>query len=127
MEHGISRLLRPDLTVLPKIIKETDKHPEPWIGYMESDTYHGDKERISSSGVREILKSPRKFLQMWLEGDTDEDQEADHFRFGRAAHLFILEPEKFRQVYVVEPEFTAFTKQGKPTKSANAEGVSRRS
>jgi hypothetical protein len=92
------------------------------LDYDESfESYLGDKSCISSSGVRKLLDNPRAFIAEaagYLK--DDETEEKDAYRFGSAAHMMILEPAKFRNMYLIEPEFTGFTKEGKPsTQSAD--------
>jgi hypothetical protein len=77
---------------------------------------------MSSSGIRKVLKSPQHFLAD-ISGFLDEEDgpEKPHFRFGRAVHMMILEPAKFRDLYVVAPEFTGLTLKGEmSTQSAAA-------
>jgi hypothetical protein len=83
-----------------------------------ADSYFSDKTRMNSTSLKNILRSPRYFLSQWKE--ISDDKEADHFRIGRAAHLMLLEPDIFRRLHVVEPEFIGVTKDGKPTKNPNA-------
>jgi len=116
LEHRLfgtlNKLIRPDLAKLPKIIEGL--LPDPWMGEMPAEQYHADKERMSSSAVRKLLHSPRQFLASWTDMEVeDEEKEPDYFRFGRAAHAMLLEPEVFRRLHVVEPVFTGMTKDGR--------------
>lgn len=126
MEHFISntlqKLIKPDLTKLPKIT--IGEQETKIIKDMPAEQYHADKDRMSSTALRRLLKSPRSFLATWtgLEKEDEED-EPDYFRIGRAAHMALLEQELFRKTYVIEPIHQGFTKDGKPTTSANAESV----
>jgi hypothetical protein len=74
---------------------------------------------ISSSGIKRVLESPQHYLcdVMGL-NKNDDDGEKDHFRFGRAAHCLVLEPQKFKETYVVEPEFIGLTQDGRPSKTS---------
>lgn len=121
MEHRLSgvltKLLRPDLAKLPRLaVAEEDFRS--WIGEMPPEMYHGDRERMSSSAIRKILHSPRHFLAWWTGLEQEPDEEPDHFRFGRAAHMMLLEPERFRQLHLVEPKFTGLTKDGKESEQS---------
>lgn len=123
MEHRLSgtlpRLLSPDKERLPKIVDGIEA-PE-YIEDLPPEEYHNDRSRMSSSGIVKMLHSPRQFLKFW--SGYEEDEDADHFRIGRAAHLMLLEPKKFREIYVVEPVHQGWTKDGKPTTSTNAQSV----
>lgn len=108
MEHRLSGVLNKILTFdkekLPKI---TDVIESPsFIEDMSPEQYHADRTRMSSSAIRKLLHSPRHFLTWW-HGLEDEDDEPDHFRIGRAAHMFLLEPSKFREAYIIQPDFGA--------------------
>jgi len=124
LEHHLrgvlSKLLAHDEKRLPIIT--ADKTQIEIIEDLPAEDYHADKTRMSSTAIRNILRSPRHFLLNW-QGLEDEGEEKDHFRIGRAAHLFLLEPHKFKAQYVVEPVHQGFTKDGKPTTSANALSV----
>lgn len=124
MEHHLngilSKLLAHDEHRLPVITNE--KNQTEYIENLPAEDYHADKTRMSSTAIRNILRSPRHFLLNW-QGLQNDEEEKDHFRIGRAAHLFLLEPQKFKEQYVVEPVHHGFTKDGKPTTSPNAESV----
>lgn len=112
MEHSVVKFLGGSHKVeFPKI--NLDK-PNELVYDLAPEIYHSDRESISSSGLKMVLRSPRAYLA-WLLGldKDDDDDEKDHFRLGRAAHLMILEPKKFSQLYVVEPVFTGKTKDGR--------------
>jgi hypothetical protein len=107
MEHlqgVLAKLLTFSEDKLPKIKGHELLEQPKLIEGMPPEVYHGDKARMSSSGVRKVLQSPRHFLTMWC-NEVEEDK--DHFRIGRAAHLLLLEPEKFRELYLVQPDFGA--------------------
>lgn len=123
MEHQpqpLFKWLKPGSLVLPQI--DVSKPDE--INYEEEfSSYLGDKTCLSSSGMRKLLVSPRRFLaeQVGLL-DDDEDEEKDCYRFGTAAHMAVLEPERFRQLYVIAPEFSGLTKDGREsTRSKDAQ------
>lgn len=67
------------------------------------------KDHISSTGLKTLLtKSPEHFIYQWNKPEEDKD----HYRFGRVFHLGCLEPQRFRDELLVEPEFTGYTKKG---------------
>lgn len=74
-----------------------------WVENLNEEIYHADKTSVSSGGVRAALRSPRNFFRRYIVGV--ERDETDAMRFGSAAHLAILEPERFKQLYVVQPDF----------------------
>lgn len=89
-------------------MQERLEHSVPFYEYAD------ERKSMNSSALRKILKSPRHFLSYMLDQQEDEEErEKEHFRFGRAAHLMMLEPARFRELYVVMPVFTGLTKEGK--------------
>ncbi len=122
MEHGLSgvlsRILSHDEDRLPRISKEIEQ--PRIIEDLSAELYHADRTRMSSTGIRKMIHSPRKFLTFWSDLDSEDEEEKDHFRIGRAAHLLLLEPQKFKELYVIEPVHTGMTKAGKPTTSSNS-------
>lgn len=116
---ALSRLLAFDKDKLPQLDLEVAEKPEI-IKDLPAEQYFADRTRINSSAIKKILRSPRHFLTDWFGGVDEDEEEPDHFRIGRAAHLMLLEPQIFRELHVVEPEFIGLTKDGKPTKNPNA-------
>lgn len=111
MEHAhLPRWFKPNNAIFPAI---GSTEPETFIYDLPFEKYLGDRSAISSSGIRKILKSPRHYLADLVGMLGDDDEEKDEFRFGRAAHLLILEPQKFKELHVVEPKFTGLTKDGR--------------
>lgn len=68
---------------------------------------------ISSTGLKEILKSPAHYLA-YLEGQEDSAA----FRLGRLVHMRILEPEVYAASVVVAPPMDGRTTAGKAAKEA---------
>jgi hypothetical protein len=83
----------------------------PRVAWDQSfEEYRSHKDHISSTGLKTLLtESPEHFLYHW----NKQDQDKDHYRFGRIFHMGCLEPERFRADLIVEPEFTGYTKDGK--------------
>lgn len=106
MEHGISpfKWVKPNSLKLPKIgTTEPDE-----INYDEAfEAYLADASCMNSGSLRTLLKSPRHYIAEKAGMHEDEDGEKDHFRFGRAAHMLVLEPAKFKQLHLVQPDFGA--------------------
>lgn len=101
MEHHEIRFLgRTYQTQLPKL----SPGEAPRINRnLPPEEYHADRGAVSSTGIRQILRSPRKFISWWL--GLEKEEEKDHFRFGRAVHMAVLEPARFRDAYLVQPDF----------------------
>ena len=57
-----------------------------------NEVYHGKKEYISCSGLKQIKKSPLHFKE-------EEKKETEAMTFGSAYHTFVLEPELFEDEY----------------------------
>lgn len=77
---------------------------QPGIFDMPDDVYHSDPcfmPSLSSSGAKTILnKSPYHY---WYEREHGQS-DTGAFHFGRAAHMAMLEPERFAQTYHITPE-----------------------
>lgn len=56
----------------------------------------------SKSGLDQIERSPAHY-KAWVEGQREHTSSA--FQFGTALHASLLEPKRFRETYVVEPDF----------------------
>ncbi|CAK9250658.1 unnamed protein product [Sphagnum jensenii] len=96
---------------LPQTVQK-DFKPH-WIENLESEKYHADRGSLSSTGLKVLLaQTPAHFKSNWTRGE-DVGKEKDHLRYGSLAHLALLEPEKFRSSFVLEPVFEGFTKDGK--------------
>jgi hypothetical protein len=117
MEHRLSGILQKalafDKTQMPRIATQVES--PSFIEDMPAETYHADRTRMSSTAIRKLLHSPRHFLTYW-QGLEEAEEEPDHFRIGRAAHMFLLEPRRFKELYVLEPEFIGYTKDGRESK-----------
>lgn len=88
---------------LPKLAANDFK--AHWMENVSDDDYHSSKDYISSTGVRHLLRSPKYFHAVAMEKIEIEETEA--MRFGKIAHLAILEPSKFQEKYMIIPDFGA--------------------
>lgn len=70
---------------------------------MTDTDYHGDKTAVSSSALKLFSKSPAAVQSYFL--DQDDDDDAEHFKIGRALHAAVLEPAKFTEKLIRMPEF----------------------
>ncbi|MDD2743932.1 MAG: PD-(D/E)XK nuclease-like domain-containing protein [Rhodocyclaceae bacterium] len=87
-------------------------HPNPsvvMVPDMSNAAYHGDRDAVSSSGLKKMLISPLHF-QDYL---TSKHTETPALRVGTAIHAALLEPEVFKDTYVVAPMVDRRTKAGK--------------
>lgn len=72
------------------------------------DAYHGDLcagPSISSSGLRTIeAKTPlHYYATSYLNPDREDQEQKDHFSFGKAAHTLLLGEKGFYTLYAVRP------------------------
>ena len=63
-----------------------------------SDQEYRGMEALSQSDLAYILKSPLHFLRR-----NELRRETEAMRFGTAFHMAVLEPQKFKDLYVLEP------------------------
>lgn len=91
--------LRPIARVAPVIAVNTNEPVAKKVD-MTNEEYHADRSAVSSSGLKELLRSPMHF-QHYLNG---EKQEREVFRIGTAIHTALLEPDRFAAEYVISPE-----------------------
>jgi exodeoxyribonuclease VIII len=68
-------------------------------------------DAVGSHALMDILKSPKYFYYKNILKKSTPD--TDDLRFGRIAHAALLEPEKFKQNYIVKPKFDRRTTKGK--------------
>lgn len=71
----------------------------PGIYKMSSEDYHADRSAVSSSGLKQMLRSAAH-LQSYLNSPREE---TNALTFGTAYHSALLEPDLFARDYVVEP------------------------
>lgn len=85
---------------------------EPCFVQITSEEYHADLSAISSSGLKEIIRSPahlkasRDAMKAELEakqngGDGDNKKRSVALAFGTAVHMAVLEPHLYEDQYVV--------------------------
>ena len=79
-------------------------------GISDQDYHHGPG--ISSSGVKLVRRSPLHFWDQYL-NPQKKPIDSDSLRLGRATHCLILEPDRFDERYVIEPNINKRTKAGK--------------
>lgn len=84
------------------------RHPMPDTGGvvpgLPSELYHRREIGVvSKSALDRVARSPAHY-KAWVDG-TLPDEDTPAMRFGRAFHCAILEPERFAEEYVTEPDF----------------------
>lgn len=82
---------------------------------LSNEQYHAETTHVSSSRLKEILKSPAHFLIA-----QEERESTAAMRFGTTVHCALLEPDRFAERYVVDPGFDRRTKEGKANAAAFA-------
>lgn len=93
---------------LPEFVPDDFK--SVWVENMSNENYHSDRTAVSSSALKILLqKTPAHFLAKWMSGMT-VDGDKEHFRYGSIAHMAVLEPERFKSSFLLEPKFEALTK-----------------
>lgn len=76
---------------------------------VPNEIYHGDRSAVSSSNLKLVLRSPAHFVA--LQQEPEESTAA--LAFGTALHSALLEPAKYRAIYVAKPNVNRRTKTGK--------------
>lgn len=71
---------------------------------MTNEEYHNDITAISSSGLKVILKTPRKFFCFYLDENKPLRKLTPDMDFGTLVHSLCLEPEKIDQEYYTMPQ-----------------------
>jgi hypothetical protein len=116
MEH----LATQEEQVIPKLPEIGILEKPFWKPDLSNEQYHQARGFLSSSGLKTLLmKSPAHFKHEWLRG-SDGEEENEHFRYGTICHMAILEPDKFKSSFVLEPEFVGPTKDGRMSTQSKA-------
>lgn len=84
------------IELTPSMGLDVGWHPE-----MAAEDYH-DLELPSSSLLSRVRQSPAHAFQ-WLNEERDQTKS---MRIGSAMHCYVLEPDLFESLYVVQPEFS---------------------
>lgn len=93
-----------DGIILPSIVGAD--YVNNWNSELSNEDYHKTFNAISSSGIKTFLDSPYTYINEVTDRQNGiVKKETASMRFGTIAHLMILEPEKFRQKFIVKPNF----------------------
>jgi exodeoxyribonuclease VIII len=76
--------------------------------FISNEEYHAQKEFLSASTIKTLLKNPYEFLH-------PIQKNSSAFSVGSAVHSLILEPHKFETEFSVAPQADKRTKEGKET------------
>jgi hypothetical protein len=80
------------------------------VNYCSNIFYHSDKSWLSSSSLKTLLQSPKKYYDEHVLGIKEEAAENSAFIEGSLTHSMILEEDKVAQEYAF---FDGLRKQGK--------------
>lgn len=96
------------------------------IEELAPEKYHNKRDFISSSGLKTILnRTPLHFQHEWTHHEEDDDSSdggikiktlnssEQCLRYGSLCHMALLESERFRDKYILEPIFEGYTQDGK--------------
>lgn len=81
---------------------------------LDNDAYHADRSAVSSTGLKHMLRSPAHY-KAYIDGQIETSAAKE---LGTAIHCAILEPEKFKERFVVAPRFDRRTNAGKAAAEA---------
>lgn len=103
---------------------ETIRGSHPGKKKVEKNDYHSGMDRLSSSGAKEILKSPAHFMLRYGP-KSKRPQPTSAMRFGTAVHMLVLEgEEKFKRNVACRPDgLNMRTKAGKAEMAAFVEAT----
>lgn len=105
-----------------QLLLDTTNFKSGWRKEMPDEEYHRDKTAVNFSSLKLIEKSEFAFAKSYW-GKPKEPTAS--MKFGSLAHIAMLEGAKFRERYVVMPEFVGYTQKGEPTTSKNSKDVQR--
>lgn len=76
---------------------------------LTNDEYHGEREHLSSSNLKQLLKDPADFYDKKILGNSKQERK-NAFDEGSLAHCYILEPHMHDEDFLI---FDGFRKAGK--------------
>jgi len=75
------------------------------MNISENEQYHLDTTHVSKSGLDLIRKAPAKYWERYLNPNAPPRERNEAFVLGSAFHSIILEPDKFKDEFVIHPPF----------------------
>lgn len=98
------------LLTAPKVPVINPETFQPYsVDDLSNEDYHADRQFESTTGLKEILRSPAHYRYYKDNPRTEKNV----YRLGTAIHAALLEPARFQQEYLVLPDFNRRTKEGK--------------
>lgn len=91
-----------------------------WNETLSEEDYHADKTALGSTSIRMANRSLKEFYGNYMGAAEKETRD---MVLGRRIHMAILEPDRFKSCYKVEPVFEGRTQKGELTTSANCKEV----
>lgn len=76
---------------------------------LSNEDYHADRLFESSTGLKEMLRSPAHYYHYKNAPRVDKKC----YRLGTAIHTALLEPDRFKSDYIISPEFNRRSVAGK--------------
>lgn len=91
--------------ILPTIIEGNYANHWKDASFTNED-HHNSYEAISSSSLKVLLDSPYSYLSQVNDRQNGIHKEpTKSMKFGTLAHMAVLEPEKFREKFLIAPDF----------------------
>lgn len=85
---------------------------------MPEEVYHSDFNAVNYSSLKHVGKSLFSFHQHFFIGH--EKEPTQKMKFGTLAHMALLQGSKFKERYIVMPEFVGLTLKGEISKTSKA-------
>lgn len=95
------------MEVCALLYRAPDGFAPHWVDNLPDDVYHADRNTVSSSALRKILRSPALFEHDVLSEMANTETKA--MAFGRIVHEALLKGDEFLARYVVEPSLEWWT------------------
>lgn len=76
---------------------------------VDNSVYHGDREYVSSSGLKLLFKNPREYHRQYVLGDRTNAPSGAALDFGSYIHSLILEPHKTNSEFAI---FSGYSRRG---------------
>lgn len=80
---------------------------------INNEAYHADTARIGKSGLDLIARSPAHYYARYLDPNREREKQTPALLMGSAVHAAVLEPQKFAELFAVEPEVNRRTNAGR--------------
>lgn len=91
-----------DRNLISALINPKDTENK-WVYDLPEEIYHADKTAVNSSSLKWIDRSPAAFYKAFVKGEKPEANKS--MKYGKLAHMAILEGKLFRERHIVLPDF----------------------